>query len=141
MADLKVTALRAEEVDEALVLAQLIDPSLGIDAWRADATAVSASGGRESIVLARQGDGPLCGLAWYRLDDFGSDRPTLQLLKLVAFDLTQPGRIAAALVSEILARARDQGCAAVRIEAGLTDPSRVLDLAMAGGFCRLHSVF
>lgn len=141
MGQLRVTGLRAEEVDEALVLAQLMDPCLGVDAWRADALAVCGGPGPERIVLARRGTGPLCGLGRYRLDDPEATHPTLRLLELVAFDLTRPGPIATALVDEILQRARACGCEAVRIEAALMGPAQTIDLAIAGGVCRLHSVF
>lgn len=141
MGELRVTALRAEEVDEALVLAQLLDPMLGVEAWRAAALAVCAAQGPESIILARRGGGPLCGLGRYRLDDPEAEHPTLRLLELVAFDLTRPGPIATALMDEILRRARARGCQAVRIEAALTGPSQTIDLAIAGGVCSLHSVF
>ncbi|MBX9616235.1 MAG: hypothetical protein K2X25_11620 [Caulobacteraceae bacterium] len=141
MGQLRVTGLCAEEVDEALVLAQLLDPGLGVEAWRADALAVCTGGGPESIVLARRGAGPVCGFGRYRLDDPDAEHPTLRLLKLVAFDLTRPGPIATALVDEILQRARARGCEAVRIDAALTGPAQTVDLAIAGGVCRLHSVF
>jgi len=141
MGQLRVTGLCANEVDEALVLAQLLDPCLGVEAWRADALAVCAARGPETIILARRDGGPVCGLGRFRLDDPEDDHPMLRLLELVAFDLTRPGPIATALMDEILRRARARGCQAVRIEAALTGPAQTIDLAIAGGVCSLHSVF
>lgn len=141
MGQLRINGLCASEIDEVLVLARLIDPSLGVEAWRAEALEICGSDGPESIVLARRDAGPLCGFGRYRLDDPDADHPTLRLLKLVAFDLTQPAAIATALMNEILGRARARGCRAVRIEAPLTGPAQTIDLAIAGGVCRLHSIF
>lgn len=140
MADIDVRPLCNGEIDEAYVVARLSDPSLDRQAWRATALAQGRAGPAEVILCARRGGGPICGVGRYRIETRGSLLPTFQLLQLAAVDICRPGVVAAALMSEMLARARAGECSALRLETRLPGVGDTVDLALAAGLCRLHSL-
>jgi hypothetical protein len=140
MAEITVRTLCDDEVDEAYVVARLSDPSLESIAWRTIAGNLGRTVAADVILCARRGTGPICGVGRYRIETLGSFRPTFHLLQLAAVDISRPGMVATALMTEMLARARACHCSALRLETGLPGVGDTVNLALAAGLCRFHSL-
>lgn len=141
MTDLQVHPLSASEVDEALVLARLGSGSLDPDHWRLDALDRLRDSSKGGVLVARSASGRLCGLLTYRIVAGSVSRPSLEVERLVAFDLIHPRAIADALITEVLALARLQHCDSLRLVRPLDTPADTTALVLASGAGDLHSVF
>ena len=141
MPPIRVTSLLATELDEALVLAQLGAVALDPETWRRETLALMSDQGLGGVLLARTEAGRACGLLHYRILCAPDARPSLQVERLVAFDLTEPRRIADRLIAEVTRRARLQHCESLRLVRPLDCPADASALVLASGIADLHSVF
>ncbi len=141
MANALVTPLSADELDEALVLAQLGSLHLDDDAWRRESLALMSDPARGGVLIARNSGGGACGILRYWILPDGDARPSLQVERLVAFDLMDPQSVADALVAEVLKLARLHDCDSLRLVRPINTPSETTALVLASGVGDLHSVF
>ena len=141
MPPIRVTSLLATELDEALVLAQLGAVDLDPEAWRRETLALMSEAPRGGVLLARSRAGRACGLLHYRIQEVSESAPCLQVDRLVAFDLTEPRRIADRLIAEVARLARLQHCESLRLVRPLDCPADASALVLASGVADLHSVF
>lgn len=141
MTQIRVSRLKPDEIEEALVLARLSTPGLAPEAWREAAAAILAEPETGGVLLARCEAGRACGLLHYSLSRDLEGRGCLEVGALVAFDLTRPHRVAEALVSEAVQRGRRQGCDRLKLVQPLEDPTGANALILASSLAHLHSVF
>lgn len=141
MASIRVTSLLATELDEAQVLAGLGAVALDAETWRRDTLALMSDSAGGGVLLARTEAGRACGLLHYRILCTPDARPCLQVERLVAFDLTEPRRIADRLIAEVTRLARLQNCDSLRLVRPLDSPADASALVLASGIAALHSVF
>lgn len=136
-----VAPLKATELGDALVLARLGQARFDEAAWRGDLQALLAEDAAGGALLARNAAGRACGLMLYRILSGPDHRPSLEVLRLVAFDLSNPRSIADVLVAEAVRLARVRGCGTLRLIRPLDTSAEALDLVLASGLADLHSVF
>ena len=136
-----VAPLEAAELGDALVLARLGYARFDETAWRQELEPVLADPGRGGALLARDHAGRACGLMLYRIVAEPDHRPSLEVARLVAFDLMNPRLIADGLIEEAVRLARLQDCGTLRLVRPLDTPSDTLALVLASGIADLHSVF
>jgi len=136
-----VTPLRMTELDDALVLARLGYACFDEAGWRDELNAVLADDRRGGALLARDHADRACGLMLYRIVAEPDHRPSLEVARLVAFDLMNPRLIADGLIEEAVRLARLQDCGTLRLVRPLDTPSDTLALVLASGIADLHSVF
>lgn len=141
MADLRVHPLSASDLDEALVLARLGSCSLDQDRWRLSALARLREPSTGGMLVARNISGRLCGLLIYGIVPSSEVRPSLEVERLVAFDLLHPRAIADALIAEAVVLARVQDCDSLRLIQPFDAPEDTTALVLASGVGDLHSVF
>lgn len=141
MTQVRVSLLDPAEIDEARVLAGLGAPGLEAQAWVAAATSHVADPARGGVLIARCGNGRACGLLHYAITKEGEGRACLQVERLVAFDLTQPGRIAEALIEDAVRLGRRHGCDRLKLVQPLDGPDGASGLIMASSLAKLHCVF
>ncbi len=136
-----VMPLQSNEFDDGLVLARLGHARVGEAVWRKDLAEVSRSPLAGGALLARAEDGRACGLILYRIEATADDPPSVQVVRLVAFDLMDPEPIANALVEEAFRLARLQGCQTLRLVQPLAHSPDACVLVMNSGVAELHSLF
>jgi hypothetical protein len=136
-----VAPLEAAELGDALVLARLGYARFDEAAWRRELEGVLADPGRGGVLLARDQAGRACGLMLYRIISAQDQPPSLQIARLVAFDLLNPRSIADELIGEAVRLARVQGCGTLLLVRPLDTPADTLALVLASGVADLHSVF
>jgi hypothetical protein len=136
-----VTALRTDELDDALVLARLGYARFDEAAWRDDLGADARAEGSGYALIARDVGGRPCGLILYRIVAVPGGKPVLEISRLVAFALTDPQPIADDLLTEAVRRARLKKCDTLRLVRRLDTPSDTMALVLASGLADLHSVF
>lgn len=139
--EVRVHPLSATDLDEALVLARLGSRSLDPERWRLDALARLGEPSTGGILVARNGSGRFCGLLTYRIVPGCGTRPSLEVERLVAFDLLHPRAIADALIAETVVLARLQDCDRLRLVRPFDTPTDATALVLASGVGDLHSVF
>jgi hypothetical protein len=138
---ISVSAVQPTDLDDAIVLAQLGYARFEETAWHKDLPPVGPDPGEGGVLLARDSAGRACGLMFYRIIANPDHRPSLEVTRLVAFDLMDPGLIADALVREAVRLARLQNCGTLRLVRPLDTPSDTLALVLASGVADLHSIF
>ena len=136
-----VTPLRADELDDALVLARLGYSQFDEAEWRGELGVDAAHAGAGCALIARNETGRACGLILYRCVEGPGQPAVLEIARLIAFDLTDPQPIARALLEEAIRCAVREGCTALRLVLPLDAPSDILALVLASGLTDLHSVF
>jgi len=136
-----VTPLQKTERDDALVLARLGYARFDEAGWHEDFLTFALGDNHVGALLARDGMGRACGMMLYRIVAIPDHRPSLEVARLVAFDLMDPRPIADALVKEAVRLARLQNCDTFRLVRPLDTPSDTLALVLASGVADLHSVF
>ena len=149
MAPLRVSVLQPPEIDDALVLAGLGPVDIDANAWRRETVALMADPARGGVLIARSETDRACGLLHYRIvagPDAGAEaeprsRPSLEVLRLVAFALMEPHLIAGSLIAEAMRLARLQDCDSLRLVRPLDRPADASALVLASGLAILHSVF
>lgn len=141
MSLISVTPLQASEFGEALVLVRLGYAGLDEAAWRGEAADLISDPGRGGVLLARDLPGRANGLMVFGILAVPDARPCLEVRRLVAFDLMEPGVIADALIKEAVRLARLQNCDSLRLVRPLDAPSDPVALVLASGIAALHSVF
>lgn len=141
MTPVRVQSLSATELDEAMVLARLGSVELEPDRWRLDILSRLQDHAAGDVLAARNGAGRLCGLIVYRIVASDAAKPSLQVERLVAFDLLNPRAIADALIAEAISQARLRDCDSLRLVRPLDTPEDTSALVLASGLGDLHSVF
>lgn len=141
MEAVRVTPLRPEELDEALVLARLGSGELDAERWRLEVLDSLADAAHGGVLIGRRPAGRACGLLKYRITPEGEARPSLEVERLIAFDLLRPREIADALIAEAVRLARLQDCDSLRLVRPLDAPEAATALVLASGVGDLHSVF
>ncbi|WGM48106.1 hypothetical protein KOAAANKH_03002 [Brevundimonas sp. NIBR10] len=136
-----VKPLEPNEFDDGLVLARLGHAPFDEAAWHEELEALSGDAIQGGALLARNSMGRVCGLILYRILAVPGAGPSLEILRLVAFDLMNPQPIADALVHETFQLARLQGCETLRTVRRLTTPADTIAAVLAVGVTELHSVF
>lgn len=138
---ISVSALQPTDLDDAIVLARLGYARFDEEAWRKDLRTVGPESSEGGVLLARDTSGRACGLMLYRIMANPDHRPSLEVNRLVAFDLMDPRLIADALVEEAVRLARIHDCGTLRLVRPLDTPSDTLALVLASGVADLHSIF
>ncbi len=145
MAPLRVSVLQTPEINDALVLAGLGPVDIDADVWRRETVALMADPARGGVLIARSETDRACGLLHYRIvasPEAGPEsRPSLEVLRLVAFALMDPHLIAGSLIAEATRLARLQDCDSLRLVRPLNRPADASALVLASGLAILHSVF
>lgn len=141
MTEVRVHPLLAADLDEALVLASLGPSVLDPGRWRLGALARLRAPSTGGVLVASNGSGRLCGLLTYSIVQGRETRPSLEVERLVAFDLIHPRAIADALIAEVVVLARLQDCDSLRLVRPLDPPADTTALVLASGVGDLHSVF
>lgn len=141
MEAVSVTRLRPEELDEALVLARLGSSQLDAHLWRLEVLDSLADISHGGVLIGRRRVGGACGLLIYRIAQQRGSAPSLEVDRLIAFDLMRPREIADALIAEAIRLARLQDCASLRLIRPLDAPEAATALVLASGISDLHSVF
>ena len=141
MAPIRVTSLLPTEMDEALVLAGLGAVKLDAETWRDDTLGLMADPAGGGVLIARSEPGRACGLLHYRIVPGVGAHPSLEVVRLVAFDLMSPRRIADSLIAEAMRLARLQDCESLTLVRPLDSPAGASALVLASGVANLHSVF
>lgn len=141
MAEVRVHPLSETDLDEALVFARLGASSLDPDRWRLDALTRLRDPSAGGILVAKSSSGRFCGLLTYRIVSGRVPRPSLEVERLIAFDLMHPRAIADALITEVLILARLQDCDSLRLIQPFDTPEDTTALVLASGVGDLHSVF
>ena len=136
-----VKPLEPNEFDDGLVLARLGDAPFEEAASRDELETLSGDPIQGGALLARNATGRVCGLILYRILGVPGAGPSLEIVRLVAFDLMNPQPIADALVYEAFRLARLQGCETLRTVCLLTTPADAIAAVRAVGVAELHSVF
>ena len=142
MAVVSVRHLAAEDINDAYVLVRLGYADLSQADWRAMARqrieADEATGG---ILIARDRVGRPRGLLLYAIAPKFAGRPSLQVDRLISFDLLNPAVVADALVAEVLRVAEIQDCDSLSLVRPLDAPPHTAALVLASGATVLHRVF
>lgn len=137
-----VQRLSPEDIDEVYVLVRLGYADLTLDDWRAMAARQIASpestGG---ILIARDGGRRPLGLLLYSIAPKFAGRPSLQVERLISFDLIDPQAVADAMIEEVLKIAQIQDCDSLSLVRPLDAPPRAAALVLASGVSILHRVF
>lgn len=149
MPPLRVSALQTPEINDALVLAGLGAVDIDADVWRRETVALMADPARGGVLIARSETDRACGLLHYRIvagPHAGAEaeprsRPSLEVVRLVAFALIDPHLIADSLIAEAMRLARLQDCDSLRLVRRLDSPADASALILASGLADLHSVF
>ncbi|QTC92206.1 hypothetical protein [Brevundimonas goettingensis] len=141
MTSVRVQSLLATELDEALVLARLGAADLDPESWRFYVLSRLRNHSEGGALAARNAAGRLCGLIVYRIVASEAAKPSLEVERLVAFDLLHPRAIADALIAEAVSQARLQDCDSLRLVRPLDTPADTTALVLASGLGDLHSVF
>jgi hypothetical protein len=111
-----VGPLAATQVEQAFPLVQSLLSGIGIAAWRDfAASAIQGPPSRRGILVARETDACLLGLAVYEMTDDLRHGRVARIDPLVAADLVDPAIVAGALLREVEIAAARQGCAAVAV--------------------------
>ncbi|WP_339933553.1 hypothetical protein [uncultured Brevundimonas sp.] len=142
MAVVTVRHLAASDIDEAFVLVRLGYAELSQDDWRVMARqrieADEATGG---ILIAHDRADRLRGLLLYAIAPKFAGRPSLQIDRLISFDLLDPAIVADALIAEVLRVAEIQDCDSLSLVRPLDAPLHTTALVLASGATVLHQVF
>lgn len=136
-----VAPLQPTELEDALVLARLGYARFDEAVWRQELQTILTDDCGGGALLARDMTGRACGLMVYRIIAVPDHRPSLEVARLVAFDLLDPRSIADELVGEAVRLARLRDCGTLRLVRPLDTPSDTLALVLASGVADLHSVF
>lgn len=141
MARVSIKMLSTDDIDEAYVLARLCDAGLTLKAWRAKVLLRNASPATGGVLLARDLAARPCGLVVYALTDQPDGRRSLQVEMLIGFDVLDPGRIASALIAEVVRLARAVGCETLCLMRPLGQSIEVAAQVLATGVAVLPSLF
>jgi hypothetical protein len=136
-----VRHLAAEDIDAAYVLVRLGYANLSQADWRAMARqkveADDLSGG---ILIAHDRRDRPRGLLLYAIAPKFAGRPSLQIDRLISFDLMDPARVADSLITEVLRVAEIRDCDSLSLVRPLDAPPHTAALVLASGATVLHQV-
>jgi hypothetical protein len=142
MSVVAVQHLAADDIDDAYVLVRLGYADLSRDEWRIVARQrVEADASTGGILIARDGSGRPRGLLLYAIAPKFAGRPSLQIDRLISFDLLDPRAVADALIAEVLRVAELQDCDSLSLVRPLDAPPHTAALVLASGATVLHQVF
>lgn len=137
-----VRHLATEDIDDAYVLVRLGYADLSPSDWRTMAQQ-RIEGGQTTggILIARDSMARLRGLLLYAIAPKFAGRPSLQIDRLISFDLMDPAIVADALVAEVLRVAEVCDCDSLSLVRPLDAPPDTTALVLASGATVLHQVF
>lgn len=142
MAIVTVRHLAAEDVDDAYVLVRLGYADLTQADWRSMALQrIEADAATGGILTARDRTGRLRGLLLYAIAPKFAGRPSLQIDRLISFDLLDPTAVADALIAEVLRVAEIRDCDSLSLVRPMDTPPDTAALVLASGATVLHRVF
>lgn len=142
MAAVTVRHLAAEDIDEAYVLVRLGYADLSQDEWRVMAQQrVEATDRTGGILTARDRVNRPRGLLLYAIVPKFAGRPSLQIDRLISFDLLDPAAVADALIARALRVAEVCDCDSLSLVRPLDAPAQTTALVLASGASVLHHVF
>ncbi len=142
MADFCIDRLTQGDIDSVLVLARLGYEGLTQDQWREMALrALKTPPGQGGVLLARDASGRARGLVVFSICPKTSGRPSLQVERLIAFDLIDPNRIAEALMQAVLVQAEISECDSLSLVRPLGAPASDAAVVLSSGVTVLHQVF
>lgn len=137
-----VSRLARNEIDETFVLARLGYPDLTLAGWRSIALRQldhpSPIGG---ILLARDTAQSLKGLLLCSRSICIAAKPSVQIERLISFDISDPGSVAAALVAEVLKLGFHHGCDSISLAHPLVPPSTATAIVLASDTAVLCQMF
>ncbi|WP_417230954.1 hypothetical protein [Brevundimonas sp.] len=137
-----VRHLAAEDIDDAYVLIRLGYADLSQADWRTMARQrIEAGETTGGILVARDRMGRLRGLLLYAIAPKFAGRPSLQIDRLISFDLLDPATVADALIAEVLRVAEICDCDSLSLVRPLDAPPHTTALVLASGATVLHQVF
>lgn len=142
MGSLAIQHLRADQVDQAFVLARLGYANLDIAAWRDMAAATIGRNSATGSILFAQDEGSRArGLLIYSIAPTVAGKPSLRVERLVAFGVMDPQPVADALLGEVMRVARLKDCESFSLMAPLDAPDDASALVLASPVSVLHRVF
>tara|TARA_R110002124_G_scaffold243554_1_gene408686 strand:+ start:3302 stop:3730 length:429 start_codon:yes stop_codon:yes gene_type:complete len=142
MAVVTVRHLAAEDVDDAYVLVRLGYADLTQADWCSMALQrIEADAATGGILTARDKTGRLRGLLLYAIAPKFAGRPSLQIDRLISFDLLDPTAVADALIAEVLRVAEIRDCDSLSLVRPMDTPPDTAALVLASGATVLHRVF
>ena len=148
MAVVTVRHLAAEDVDDAYVLVRLGYADLTQADWCSMALQrIEADAATGGILTARDKTGRLRGLLLYAIAPKFAGRPSLQIDRLISFDLLDPAivldptAVADALIAEVLRVAEIRDCDSLSLVRPMDTPPDTAALVLASGATVLHRVF
>lgn len=142
MLSLTIRHLAADEVDRAYVLARLGYNDLSLGEWRKiAATALAPDPADCRILLAWNDDDHPRGLVIYVVGHTVDAKPSLQIERLIAFDLMDARAVADALAAEVFRIARLARCTSFSLVAPLNRPADSSALVLASQVAILHQMF
>jgi hypothetical protein len=137
-----VTRLTRNAIDETFVLAQLGYPDLTLADWRSIAlhqlNHPSPIGG---ILLARDTAQRLKGLLLCSLSICIAAKPSVQIERLISFDVSDPRSVADALVAEVLKLGSHQGCDSISLVRPLVSSATATAMVLASDAVVLCQMF
>lgn len=142
MAIVTVRHLATEDVDDAYVLVRLGYADLSQADWRSMALQrIEADAATGGILTAHDRTGRLRGLLLYAIAPKFAGRPSLQIDRLISFDLLDPTAVADALIAEVLRVAEIRDCDSLSLVRPMDTPPDTAALVLASGATVLHRVF
>jgi hypothetical protein len=137
-----VRHLVADDIDDAYVLVRLGYADLSQADWRSMALhRIEADPATGGILTARDRTGRLRGLLLYAIAPKFAGRPSLQIDRLISFDLLDPTAVADALIAEVLRVAEIRDCDSLSLVRPMDTPPDTAALVLASGATVLHRVF
>lgn len=124
-----------DEIDGTFVLARLGYRELTLEAWRRIARAASGN-----VLVAHDAAGRPRGLLIYTISGTVAGKPDLRVERLIAFDMLDAGRVASALVDEVMKLATRRRCASLSLVVPLDAPDATAALVLTSPVASLHQV-
>mgnify|MGYP003639286824 CR=1 FL=1 len=142
MPTVSVRHLAAEDIDDAYVLVRLGYADLSQDDWRTMARQrIAADDSTGGILIAHDRTGRARGLLLFAITPKFARRPSLQIDRLISFDLMNPAAVADVLIAEVLRIAEIRDCDSLSLVKPLDAPPHTAALVLASGATVLHQVF
>lgn len=142
MPTVSVRHLAAEDIDDAYVLVRLGYADLSQDDWRTMARQrIAADDSTGGILIAHDRTGRPRGLLLFAIAPKFAGRPSLQIDRLISFDLMNPAAVADVLIAEVLRIAEIRDCDSLSLVKPLDAPPHTAALVLASGATVLHQVF
>jgi len=142
MPTVSVRHLATADIDDAYVLVRLGYADLSQDDWRTMARQwIAADDSTGGILIAHDRTERPRGLLLFAIAPKFAGRPSLQIDRLISFDLMNPAAVADVLITEVLRIAEIRDCDSLSLVKPLDAPPHTAALVLASGATVLHQVF